>query len=166
MNDSGLPGVDTTPVDWNEELRRIEREFDGLPPEPTPAEQRARYAEAQRLQRERERRAGAIGVWLRLLLVAGLAAALFAWPYARACGSGLLAYMGAGAVVIIGALWTVFGTWRLRMAKTHVLGLLLLLWGLTFIAAQVLPRVGYPLSDPASPERWRCENTAPVRSGA
>ncbi|HSJ62521.1 MAG TPA: hypothetical protein VK922_01325 [Gemmatimonadaceae bacterium] len=166
MNDSSLPGVDTTPVDWNEELRKIEREFDGLPPEPTPAELRARYAEQQRRLRERERRAGTIGVWVRLLLVAGLAAALFAWPYARACGPGLLAYMGAGAVVIIGALWTVFGTWRLRLAKTHGLALLLLLWGLTFIAAQVLPRVGYALSDPASPESWRCVNTAPARIGA
>jgi hypothetical protein len=156
MNDSGLRGVGMTSVDWNEELRKIEREYDGLPPEPTPAELRARYVEERRLEREKDRRAAVIGVWVRLLLVAVLAAALLAWPYARQCGAALFAYIGAGAVVIIGALWVVAGTWRLRMAKTHGLALLLLLWGLTFIAAQVLPRVGYARTNPASPPSWWC----------
>jgi len=41
-------------INWLTELRKIEREFDGLPPEPTPMELRARRAAEQRAERLRE----------------------------------------------------------------------------------------------------------------
>jgi len=42
-------------INWLTELRKIEREFDGLPPEPTPMELRARRA-AEQARREASRR--------------------------------------------------------------------------------------------------------------
>lgn len=154
-----------THVDWNEELKKIEREYDGLPPEPSPAELRALRAEEHREQRLRAERAARRGVWGRLLLVAVLVAALFAWPYARQCGAGLYAYLAAGTMIVVGGLWVVAGSWRHRMAKAHGVALLIVLWGLTFLAAQVLPRTGYARTDTAHPKAWRCmtaTSTAPV----
>lgn len=154
-----------THVDWNEELKKIEREYDGLPPEPSPAELRALRAEEHREQRLRGERAARRGVLARLLLVGALAAALFAWPYGRQCGPGLYAYLAAGAMVAVGGLWVVFGTWRHRMAKTHGAALLLVLWGLTFLAAQVLPRTGYARTDTGLPKAWRCATATSTPPG-
>lgn len=143
-------------VDWNTELRKIEREFDGLPPEPSASEIRARRAAEQRAEQRRKDRAVKLGVQARLLLVAVLAGAVVIWPYARECGTGLLAFMGAEAVVVVGGLWVVACTWRARMARTHGVALVLVLWGVMLIGHQILPRIGYAKTDPAAPARWRC----------
>ena len=52
-------------INWLTELRKIEREFDGLPPEPTPTELRARRAAEQRAERLRRERAMLVGVLAR-----------------------------------------------------------------------------------------------------
>jgi len=39
--------------------------------------------------------------------------------------------------------WGAVSTWRLRLPKTHVLALLTLLGGVTLVALEVLPRIGY-----------------------
>jgi hypothetical protein len=143
-------------VDWNTELRKIEREFDGLPPEPSPAELRARRAAEQRAQQRRKERAAKLGVHARLLLVTVLAGAVVAWPYSRECGPGLFAFMGAEGMIVAGGLWLMACTWRSRMAKTHGVALVLLLWGLMLIGHQVLPRIGYAKTNPAKPALWVC----------
>jgi hypothetical protein len=146
----------TDVVDWNAELRRIEREFDGLPPEPSPAQVKAQRAAERRAEERRRERAAKRGVFVRAALVAALAAAIGFWPYHRDCGVGLFAYMGAEGMVVAGGLWLMVCTWRQRMARTHAVGLIMMLWGLMLVAHQALPRVGYATSDPAKPSRWVC----------
>jgi hypothetical protein len=143
-------------VDWNTELRKIEREFDGLPPEPSPAEIRARRAAEQRAEQRRKDRAAKLGVQARLLLVTALAGAIVLWPYSRECGPGLFAFMSAEGMIVAGGLWLMACTWRSRMAKTHGVALVLVLWGLMLIGHQILPRIGYAKIDPAKPARWWC----------
>jgi len=147
-------------VDWNTELRKIEREFDGLPPEPSPAEIRARRAAEQRAEQRRKDRAAKLAVHARLLLVTALAGAIVVWPYSRECGPGLVAFMGAEGMIVAGGLWLMACTWRSRMAKTHGVALVLVLWGLMLIGHQILPRIGYAKTDPAKPARWWCAASA------
>ena len=120
-----------TSVDWRTELRKIEREFDGLAPEPSPAELRARRAEELREQERQDERAARVGAWARLVSIAALASGLAFWPYPRTCGFDLYAYMGAATGVVVGGLWVAECTWRSRMAKTHGLAILVLIAGLS-----------------------------------
>jgi hypothetical protein len=146
-------------IDWKVELRKIEREVDGLPPELSPAAQRAQRAAEKREKQRREERNARIGVWARLALVAILAGALFFWPYARTCGWGLLAYMASQATIVVGGLWVAVCTWHCRMARTHALAIVMLLWGLALVANQILPRVGYGATDLSKAPRWWCAET-------
>ena len=143
-------------MDWTAELKKISREFDGLPPEPPPNPLRA-MREAERRERERKEMAQArLGVGARLALVLALAGAMLFWPYPAACGARLFGYLAAVAMVGVSGLWVTARTWRYRMAKTHALALLVILWGLALGAAQVLPRVGYARTDAQHPAQWRC----------
>lgn len=152
-------------INWLTELRKIEREFDGLPPEPTPTELRARRAAEHRAEKLRKERAMLVGVLARFLPVVCLAGAIVLWPYHRDCGTGLFAYLGAEGVIVIGSLWLVACTWRARMAKTHGVALILVLWGLMLIGHQILPRIGYAKTDAARPAEWWCEGD-PMRRAA
>lgn len=143
-------------VDWKTELRKIEREFEGLPPEPTAAQIRTARLAAERADQRRSERKTMWGVYGRLALVVALAGAIVLWPYRHACGPGLLAFMGAEGMIVAGGLWLMACTWRARMAKTHGAGLVLLLWGLMLIGHQVLPRIGYAKTDAVNPPQWRC----------
>ena len=75
-------------VDWNAELRKVEREFDGLPREPSTAQLTAKHAAERRAEERRRDRAAKLGVRARGALVAVLAAAIVVWPYRRECGPG------------------------------------------------------------------------------
>jgi len=144
-------------INWNVELKKIEREFDGLPPVPSQGAVNARRAAERSAQQRKEAHAAAIGTWARLALVIGLAGALQFWPYARACGLGLYGYMGAELLIAAGGLWVVAWTWRWRMVWTHGVALLLVIAALALVAAEVLPRVGYA----AQPAQWRCAASIP-----
>lgn len=145
-----------TGIDWNVELRKIEREYDGLPPEASESELRAKRL-AERLEREeRDQRTATIGAWARLVLVVAMAAALPWWPYAHDCGAGLYGYLAIGFVMTCGALWVVTATWRHRLALPHSLGIMLLVAALGFSAAQVLPRLGYVSISGVQASGWRC----------
>jgi heme A synthase len=98
-----------------------------------------------------------LGVTLRVVLVLALGAAILFWPYKRECGVDLIAYLVAIAAVAIGGLWTVFWSWRHRMALAHAISMILIIWSLALAAAQVLPRVGYAKVDPTHPPTWWCE---------
>lgn len=143
-------------VNWKVELAKIEREYDGLPPEPSPGALNAKRASERLAQLRQDAQTAAIGAWARLLLVAALAGALVFWPYARECGAGLFVYMGAEALIVAGALWVVTWTWRWRMAKTHGLALMMVLYALALIGAQVAPRVGYAKVNATHPQQWWC----------
>lgn len=145
---------------WKSQLKKIEREFDGLPPEPSPAFQKLQSEEERRAKERTLTRAAIIGSTARLILVLALGAALVMWPYSRACGAGWFGYVGVEGVIIAGGLWVAITTWRARLAKLHVLSLLIVLAGLALVAAEVLPRIGYAVTDPLHPPQvWCAEST-------
>lgn len=149
--------------DWSTQLKKIEREFDGLPPEPSPAFKKMQSEEERRAQERTQQRAAMIGAGARLILVFALFGALIIWPYAKECGAGWFGYVGTQAVIVAGGLWVAFTTWRYRLPKMHALSLLIILVGLGLIAAQVLPRIGYASVDPRNPpQMWCPETNAPA----
>jgi len=145
---------------WATQLKKIEREFEGLPPEPSPAYQKLQSEEERRAKERALTRAAVIGSSARLVLVLALGAALVMWPYSRACGSGWFGYVGVEGMIVAGGIWVGITTWRARLAKLHVLSLFVVLAGLVLVAAEVLPRIGYAVSDPLHPpEIWCAEPT-------
>ena len=78
------------------------------------------------------------------------------WPYASRCGPGLAGYLVAVGAVAVGGAWSAVWSWRHRAAKAHLLSLLLVLWGLSLAAIEVLPRVGYAKADPTR-SVWICQ---------
>jgi hypothetical protein len=146
-----------TGIDWATELRKIERQYDGLPPEPTPKELNAKRAAERREFEILHDRALRIGAWGRAILVVALATAINFWPYFRDCGVGLFAYVGAESVVVLGGLWMVVWTWSARMPRAHMIAVAMTLWGMGLLADQALPRIGYArVPDPANPPGWLC----------
>ena len=148
-------------IDWKAELRKYEREFDGLPPEPTPDQLRAQRL-ASIAQKEREERdAAAFKTWVRLLLVVALAGSLHLWPYARDCGVGLGLYLAAETAIAIGGVWVAVHAWIHRLGRTHALAFVMVLWGMGRVAVDVLPRVGYARVNATYPPAWSCAGTKP-----
>jgi hypothetical protein len=145
--------------DWSVQLKKIEREFEGLPPEPSPAMKKLQSEEERRAQERVQQRAAMFGGGARLILVFALFAALAMWPYERACGAGLIEYLGVEVVIVVGGLWVALSTWRYRLPKMHALSLLIVLTGLILLAADVLPRIGYAAVDPKHPPRFSCPDT-------
>ena len=143
-------------IDWNVELRKIAREYDGLPPETTPARVRAERA-AELRAREREAALGAlVATWARVLLVGTLAASLVWWPYGRDCGLPLGGFLVAAAMLGVGGAWSATCAWRRRLAIPHVASIALLVAGLALIAAESVPRLGYGTLDWVAASDWRC----------
>jgi hypothetical protein len=147
--------------DWSTQLKKIEREFEGLPPEPSPAFKKLQSEEERRAQEKAKQRGAMIGAWARLVLVFALFGALVMWPYANDCGGGLFGYIGVKAVIVAGGLWVAFTTWRARLPKMHILSLMVALAGLVLIAGDVLPRTGYATVDPKHPPQLWCPEAAP-----
>lgn len=145
---------------WASQLKKIEREFDGLPPEPSPALQKVLSEEERRAKERALTRAAVFGSSARLILVLALGVALAMWPYSRACGLGWFSYVGVEGVIIAGGLWVATTTWRARLAKLHVLSALIVLAGLALVAAEVLPRIGYAVTDPLHPPEIWCTGPA------
>jgi hypothetical protein len=154
--------------DWSVQLKKIEREFDGLPPEPSLAMKKLQSEEERRAQERVYQRAAMIGAGARLILVFALFAALIIWPYERACGVGFFEFLGVEVVIVVGGLWVAFTTWRYRLPKMHTLSLLIILTGLVLIASELLPRIGYAAVDPKHPLHFSCPDTqgAPPRTSA
>jgi hypothetical protein len=148
-------------IDWTAELKKIEREFDGLPPQPSPSAARARRQAEQSEAERREELNLALGASVRLLLVLMLGIAIIFWPFARACGTGLMAYLGATAVIILGGLWSSAWTWRARIGSAHALAVVVFIWGMALAAAEVLPRIGYARIDPQHPPTLWCQGANP-----
>jgi hypothetical protein len=147
-------------INWNAELAKLEREFDGLPPRPRPTPTPTEIRKRRVVQKQADKHASDLAVWARLVLVAALAGALGFWPYASECGAGLYTFIGASAMVFAGGSWVATWTWRNRLARTHVLALVLTLAGMAIVAHQVLPRVGYARVDPSNPPQWSCPAAA------
>jgi hypothetical protein len=158
---SQAPGQEAplSEINWAVELRKIEREYDGLPPEPTAEEQRQKR-EIQRREREREEAAGAsFGVYFRLTLVICLAVSLVCWPYDVTCGAMLAGYLAAVIVLVVGGAWTAVATFTYQMPMRHVVALIMILWGMALGAGELLPRIGYARPTPGRSTSWSCAAT-------
>jgi len=142
--------------DWSTQLKKIEREFDGLPPEPSLAYKKLQSEEGRRAQERSQQRAAAISAGARLILVFALGVALTFWPYERDCGSGLFGFLGVETMIVVGGVWVAFTTWRYRLPRMHTLSLLIILAGLTLLSAEILPRIGYASVDPRHPATFSC----------
>ncbi len=142
--------------DWDKELAKIDKQLESVSDRELLSSSPAK-GEPPRLDPARAQATSTLGVFARLVLAVTLGVAMLFWPYSARCGVGLLAYLGAVAVVIGAGWWSAFWTWRHRAAKAHVLALLLILWGLVLGAVEVLPRVGYARPDIDHPTTWMCE---------
>ena len=91
-------------------------------------------------------------LWARVALGVVLGAMITQWPYPHACGWGLLQYFGAVAMVMVTGAWIAVASWSRRHVTSHVLALLLILWGIALAAYEILPRVGYA----ALQGTWQC----------
>jgi hypothetical protein len=107
-----------------------------------------RRASRPKPRAEATTRATLAALWARVGLGVLLGGMITQWPYAHACGLPLLAYFGAITMVIVAGAWAAVASWTRRHPSSHVLGLLLVLWGIALAAYQILPRVGY------AAERW------------
>lgn len=142
---------------WTAELRKIERQFDGMSPDPSAINQRVKHQAERRTRERHDQQVRAVGTWARVFLIAALAAGTtFWWPYPRVCGDGFLAYIAAGALLVVGSVWAMTATWQIRLATAHVLATVLLIWGLAFISIQVVPRTSLAASIGMRQTAWRC----------
>jgi hypothetical protein len=136
--------------DWDKELADIDKIIASSPPVvpggkvPAPASRAGPPAPVPKRE--------ALGGWSRVLLGAAAAVGAAFWPYAHGCGLGLWLYLGVTGTVVIAGLWGMVAAWRRRLGLAHVVALLVTLWGIGLVAAEVLPRLGYA-RDAAT---WSC----------
>ena len=130
-----------------------DREARPLATAATPATARRRRS-ALRVARPTEAatRRDHIALWARVLLGIVLGGMMTQWPYPHGCGLPLAEYFGAIAMVMVAGAWIAVASWSLRSAPSHILALLLLLWGIALAAGQVLPRIGYAVAR----LNWHC----------
>ena len=147
-------------INWKSELRKIEREYDGLPPEISPEEARVQHSALRRAHEQAQQRAAAIAAAVRIALVVSLPAGLHWWPYASDCGLPLVGFVAAEVMVAVGGLWVATFAWRHRLAASHMLALMLFLTGLVLVAGQVLPRQGYVTIKGLDAAGWSCPASA------
>jgi putative flippase GtrA len=98
-----------------------------------------------------------LGLYGRLGLSVALGLGMLFWPYPSKCGAGLALYLAAVVVVFVSGVWSAVWSWRHRASRMHVLSLLLITWGVTLGALEVLPRVGYATPSVLHPANWMCK---------
>ena len=142
-------------IDWSVELRKIEREYDGLPPERSRTQIRLEKIREITAKERFHERLAVVGVWARMALVGSLAVSLFWWPYRHDCGFPLAAFLASHLVVIVAGSALAVRTWRERRAWPFAGSILFAAIAWTVIAVHVLPRLGYP-STMSSRSGWSC----------
>jgi hypothetical protein len=130
-------------IDWNVELRKIEREFTGLPPERTRTQLRLQKIQEITAKQRFSERLSLVGIWFRLVLVAALTLALFWWPYGRDCGMPLVTFLLSNVTAVVGGVVLAVRGWRDRMGWVFTASALCLVVAWTVIALHTLPRLGY-----------------------
>jgi len=148
--------------DWAKEMKKIDRQLESISdealfPAKTGAAKGPKAAAARAENLEKQRTTSTLGVFLRLLLSVALGVGIYFWPYDARCGLGLFGYLAAVGVVTASGIWSAVWTWRHRSARGHTLSLLLILWGATLGAMEILPRIGYAKTDALHPATWTCK---------
>jgi len=142
-------------IDWNLELRKIEREYDGLPPERSRTQLRLQKIQEITAKDRFQERLALVGIWVRLILIAALGVSLFWWPYGRSCGMPLAAYLFSNGIVIIGAGTLAIRSWQDRLPWLFSGSTVCVALAWTVIALNVMPRLGYsPAGRPSA--AWSC----------
>jgi hypothetical protein len=122
-------------------------------PEPLPSSAPTpRRAPAPARRRTDPARGDLAALWARVALGVVLGVGITQWPYAHACGMGLVQYLGAVVMVLVTGAWIAMAAWSRRHATGHVIALLLILWGIALATYEILPRVGYA----ALRWTWQC----------
>ena len=130
-------------IDWNVELRKIVREYDGLPPERSRTQVRLQKIQEIVARDRLNEQLAVVGFWVRFVLVGVLAVSLFWWPYGHRCGFPLVAFLLANVTVIVAGLVLAVQTWREQMVRAFILSTLFVVTAWTVIAVHTLPRLGY-----------------------
>jgi hypothetical protein len=143
-------------IDWSTELRKIEREFDGLPAERTRTQIRLQKIQEMAAKERFDERLSLIGIWVRLVLVGALATSLYWWPYGRDCGWPLVAFLVSQSMVIVGGVAIAIRTWRDRLPWLFIAAAVVIINAWTVLALQTLPRLGYVMAPPTSAV-WSCK---------
>ena len=153
-------GPDVSQIDeinWREELRKIEREYDGLPPARSRTQIRLQKIQELVAQERFNERLAAFGIWARLGLVAALGTSMYWWPYDHSCGYGLAGFLAAQAMVVVGGVIVGVMTWRQRMPLRFGLASLFIIAAWTGIALYTLPRLGIDAAGMGTgPSGWSC----------
>jgi hypothetical protein len=93
----------------------------------------------------------------KLLVALAAGVGILFWPWGWRCGSDLVLFLAAVAGVTLAGIWAARSTWHHRAGKRHVLALLVVLWGITLAAWQVLPRAGLVVPRYVTvPAEWGC----------
>jgi hypothetical protein len=142
-------------VNWNVELRKIVREYDGLPPERSRTQIRLQKIQEIVARDRFNERLAVVGFWVRFGLVAVLTFSLFWWPYGQRCGFPLVAFLLANVTVIAAGLTLSVQTWRDRMTRPFIVSTLFVATAWTVIALHTLPRFGYATLGKTN-TAWRC----------
>jgi hypothetical protein len=141
---------------WDKELAKIDKQLESMADETLLPSASATTPEAKAEVKARQRRTKTLGVLARLTLSVALGVGMLFWPYEARCGFGLAAYLASVLVVIASGVWSAIWSWRHQSPRAHILSLLILLWGLTLGALEILPRSGYARPDPERPMSWLC----------
>ena len=142
-------------IDWNLELAKIEREYDGLPPERSRTQLRLQKIQEIAAKDRLYEQLSLIGLWTRLILVAVLAFSLFLWPYGRNCGFPLVAFLLSNTTVIVGGVLLAVRGWRDRLVPVFLGSGLCVVVAWTVIALHTLPRLGYSPAG-VTTAGWKC----------
>ena len=132
-----------TEINWNVELHKIVREYDGLPPVRSRTQIRLQKIQEIMAKERFYERLAIYGIWARLGLVGTLATALFWWPYGHARGFPLAAFLVSHLMVIIGGLPVAAVAWRDRLVWVFSASAAFIIMAWTVIALHVLVRLGY-----------------------
>ncbi len=141
---------------WDAELKKIDRAMESVSDEAMFPAKSAPTPQAKAVATEQQQSTSTFGVFARLALAVALGVAIIFWPYAARCGFGLSAYLVAVVTLVAAGGWSAIWTWRHRAAKSHILSLLLVLWGLVLGSIEVLPRTGYAVPSENHPATWTC----------
>ncbi len=144
-------------INWNVELRKIVRQYDGLPPERSRTQIRLQKIQEIVAKERFQERLAMIGLWARLVLVGALATSLFWWPYGHDCGFPLVAFLISNVMVIAGGLSVAASAWRDRLIWPFSGSVTFIMIAWTVMALHALPRLGYAPAMRAS-AGWVCSN--------
>lgn len=158
--------------DWEKELADIDRRLGSVPEEaparvPTRAAPRAAPPAPAKGDAAPARRIGSpaaaprgwrtqFALIARVLVAAGVVAALLYWPYPSRCGAQLGAYLALVGLLGLVGIWTSVSAWRHRAAFVHLLGLAALGGAVVLGAREILPKTGYAVPTVAHPAAWAC----------